>query len=155
MSEEKQPRRVSLRVNCVGYVGDPVSVFAAYDLDHDVLVIVDERPYEAGDRPGFVRMTNRDKDSHHDMLYGEQQIDLAVAAFREMHAMRLIKFAGGNERLNPDHKIESDGLTMGGQRFRFSPDITNGQVATLFATLGARAQAGAAATEDFMGMLTV
>ena len=155
MSDEKPPRQVKLRVNCAGYQGEPVSVFAAYDLDHDVLVIVDERAYEVGDRPGFVRMTNREKDAHHDMVYGEDQIDLAVEAFFEMQAMRLIKFAGGNERLNPHHKIDREGLTMSGQKYRFSPDITNGQVASLFAALGARAQAGAAATQDFMSMLTI
>lgn len=152
--EEKKPRRVKLRVNCSGYQGQPCSVFAAYDLDHDVLVIVKEEAYDTSERPGFVRMTNRDKDPFHDLVFSEDCIEPAVLAFFDMHGMGLIRFGDGGERMNPNNKIERDGLTLTGQKYRFNPDITNSQVATLFASWGARQQAGASASQDFFAALT-
>lgn len=147
-------KQTKIRVNCGGYQGKPVSVFAAYDPEYDVLVIARESEYETSPRDGFLRVTTRDADPAHDMVFTEDEVREAIGAFFEMEAMGLVKFAEGMSRLDPKHRIERDGMDERGAKFRFSPDIANGQVAVLIAVYAARRQNSVAKITEFMDELS-
>ncbi len=149
---EQADRRVRIRVNCAQYGGSPISLFAMYDPGTEVLAIGRETPYEAADRPGFLRVTTRPSDPVHDAVFTEDDVSDAVAAFFDLASMGRVQFMD-LARLNPKGKIEQDGMTESGVRYRLSPDIGNGQVAVLIAALFARRQTRIASSSKFMAQL--
>lgn len=146
MAEQK----VMMRVNCAGQQGQPVSLFAAYDPETDVLVVVRETKYETVVREGFLRVTTRDADPEHDMVFTEENYHDAIVAFFDLQAMSLIQFANGLAKLNPENKIERDGMDERGVKYRIAPDIGNAQAAVLIACFAARRQRMVGLAEEFM-----
>ena len=145
--------KVMMRVNCAGQQGQPVSLFAAYDPETDVIVIARESKYEVVPRDGFLRVTMRDADPEHDMVFTENEYHDAIVAFFDLDAMNLVQFANGLAKLSPENKIERDGMDERGVKYRIAPDIGNAQAAVLIACYAARRQRLVAQAEDFMGEL--
>lgn len=149
MTQDGKQPATKIRVNCAGYQGKAVSVFAAYDPSTDVLAIVRESSYEVAPREGFLRVTTRAADPTHDMVFSEDETKAAIAAFFDLDAMQLVQYMDGLTRLNPTHRIEHNGMDEHGVVYRISPDITNGQVAVLIAAYAAHRQRSVAAMAGF------
>jgi hypothetical protein len=149
---------VLIRVNIAGYGGSPVSMFCAYDPDTDILAVSREAEYEGGQRNGFLKITNQDRDEAFDALYTEEQTKSAIGAFFELDALKLLVISTKAQRCNPLNKIERDGMDEGGMKYRIAPDISNGQVAVMAASWYANTQRGVTAVREFaeeMRMLTI
>lgn len=146
---EKKPT-VKLRINVAGYKGEPVSVFAAYDPSTDILLVARQDPYQGGEREGFLKVTNQVRDAAHDALVTEDDTRAAITAYFELCAMKLIALGEKVQRCNPESKIERDGMDEHGMKYRVHPEITNAQVAVLFASLIAGKQRGLSVAQEFM-----
>lgn len=145
-----------MRVNCAGYGGRPVSVFAMFDPVSDVLAVVRETPYETVPREGFLRVTTQDRDPTHDAVFTEDDTRRGIVAYFDLEAMNRIQFSEGLTRLDPKNKIEREGMDEGGMVYRIAPDISNGQVAILIAAFYARQQRNVASVDDwFDALLTI
>lgn len=146
---EKKPT-IKMRVNVAGYKGAPASLFAAYDPATDILLVARESAYEGGERDGFLKITNQVRDSAQDALFTEDDTRSAITAYFELEALRLITLAQSVQRCNPESKIERDGMDERGMKYRIHPDISNAQVAVLFAALYAGRQRSVDVAQGFM-----
>lgn len=149
---------IKMRVNVAGYKGTPTSIFAAYDPVSDILLVARESPYESGERDGFLKITNQVRDAAHDAVFSEDDTRGAITAYFELDALKLITLGQSVQRCSPDSKIERDGMDEAGMKYRIHPDISNSQVAVLFASLFAGRQRSVGVAQDFMDemlMLTI
>jgi hypothetical protein len=154
MSEEKT-KPIMMRINMAGFEGKAVSVFGAFDPSNDVLLIAKEGDYEQAERAGFLRITNQQHDVHHDAVFGDDDMQAAIAAYFELTSLDLLNIGAGAQQCQPSHKIERDGVDAGGMKYRLQPDMKNGQVAVLAACLYASKQRGMAAVNEFMDDLAM
>ena len=141
---------VKMRVNVAGYKGAPASIFAAYDPAADILLVAREATYEGGERAGFLKVTNQVRDAAHDAMFTEDDTRDAINAYFELDALKLLTLGQSVQRCSPDSKIERDGMDEGGMKYRIHPDISNAQVAVLFAALYAGRQRSVGVAQDFM-----
>lgn len=141
---------VKMRVNVAGYKGAPASIFAAYDPSSDILLVARESAYEGGERADFLKLTNQSRDTAHDAVFTEDDTRAAITAYFELEALKLITLGSAVQRCNPESKIERDGMDEGGMKYRIHPDISNAQVAVLFASLFAGRQRSVGVAQDFM-----
>lgn len=81
---------ILIRTNIAGYGGNPVSVFCAYDTDSDILAVSREGEYEDGDRAGFLKISNQNRDKAYDALFTEDLTRNGITAFFELDALKLI-----------------------------------------------------------------
>lgn len=150
---------VMLRVNIAGFVGDPATVFGAFDPATDMLaVLYIGNEYEAGAREGFLKITNQQRDAAYDAFYSEEEIRESIVSYFEMDSLKLLTLKGDAQRCNPTSKLERDGMDVGGLKFRFHPEITNQQVAVLAACLYATRQRSFGMMNDLaqdMAMITI
>lgn len=146
---EKKPT-IKMRVNVAGYKGAPASIFAAYDPSSEILLVAREAAYEGGVRDGFLKLTNQTRDAAHDAVFTEDDTRGAITSFFELEALKLITLGAAVQRCNPESKIERDGMDERGMKYRISPDISNAQVAVLFASLYAGRQRSLDVCGDFM-----
>lgn len=156
MSTPKTP--VLMRVNVVGYGGSPISLYCAYDPGTDILAVIKEGDYDGGPKEGFLKITSQTRDASFDATFAAENTQAAIAAFFEMDALKLLNMPGNVGKHNPRHKIEQDGMDEGGMKYRFAPDIGNGQVAVLAASHFANSQRGYGQAADFaeeMKMMTI
>lgn len=131
---------VLMRVNVSGFSGLPTSMFCAYDPNTDVLAIMKDVTYEAGDRAGFLKITNSDKDEALDALVREEDFRPAILAYFELDALKLLVLKEAMQRANPTNRIERDKVDESGMNYRIAPDISNAQVGVLLAALYAKRQ---------------
>jgi hypothetical protein len=148
MNEKKTT--IKMRVNVAGYKGAPASIFAAYDPASDILLVARESAYEGGERAEFLKITNQARDAAQDALFTEDDTRSAIAAYFELDALKLITLGVTVQRCSPDSKIERDGMDEHGMKYRIHPDISNAQVAVLFAALFAGRQRSVGVAQDFM-----
>lgn len=141
---------IKMRINAAGYKGEPASLFAAYDPESDILLVAREAKYEGDQREGFLKITNQTRDKFSDALFTEDDTRAAITAYFELDAMRLVTLAATVQRCNPESKIERDGMDEHGMKYRIHLDISNAQVAVLFACLFAGRQRAVGVTQDFM-----
>jgi hypothetical protein len=146
---------VVIRVNVAGYQGEPVSLFAAYDDESDVLLVQQSKPHDASEAPGLLRITNVPRDAFYDALVTEDDLQEAIRAFFESDSMGLLVLDEAVRRHNPANKIERDGVKESGTVYRISPDMTNAQVAVMFACLVGSRQRGVNRAESMMADLLV
>lgn len=141
---------VNLRINIAGFAGSSCSLFAAYNPDRDLLLIAKESSeYEPGQREGFLKITNQVRDGAYDALFGDDQMEEAIKAYFDMESLGLLSLSQGVQRHNPGTKIERDGLSDTGMKYRISPDMTSGQVAVMAACLFASRQRNVGIAENF------
>ena len=141
---------VKMRVNVAGYKGAPTSLFAAYDPQTDILLVARESPYEGGEREGFLKITNQTRDVAHDAVFTEDDTRAAITAYFELDALRLLTLGQAVQRCSPESKIERDGMDEHGMKYRIHPDISNAQVAVLFASFYAGKQRGTGMAQEMM-----
>ena len=141
---------IKIRVNVAGYSGTPVSLYCAFDPATDVLLVARAGDYEAGEREGFLKVTNIVSDAAFDSLFEGDQTKEAIEAYFEMDSMRMLTLGEAVQRFNPASQIERDGMDEAGPKYRVAPSITSGQVAVLVACLTAHRQRGhASAAQAF------
>jgi hypothetical protein len=149
---------IYIRVTCAGYGGKPSSLMCAMDPDTHILSVAQERSAETKDRPGFLRVTNNEHDPHRDALFTEEEFQEAIRAYFELSSLGLLVIAPTAQRADPQSKIERDGVSEGGTKYRLSPDITCAQVATLIACKSANTQRHvgdmSAFADELMGIQT-
>lgn len=142
-----------IRVNIVGYAGQPVSVFAAFDPETDILAVANVRDIEHAERDGFLRIANSAHEKWFDALFTEDKLRDAVVAFFELTSLGLLSIDTRAQRANPAAKIEPDGMDERGTKYRLAPDIGPAQVAVLAACWYAGQQRGLRDAMDFAGEL--
>lgn len=145
--EQKDPR-IIIRVNVAGFTGRAASIFTVFNADTRAVVVSEEVDYEQHRREGALLVTNQSSDQVFDLLYGDDETRAAIEAYLATEGVGLLQFSSKVKRLSPANKIERDGMDASGMRYRISPDISNGQVAVLFACLAARQQQGVASMLD-------
>jgi hypothetical protein len=142
---------IAMRVNIIGYSGEPATMYCAYDPGTDILAVLKQAPaYEAGPKDGFLKISSQSRDAHHDAIFTEEMTREAINAFFELDALKLLNINSNAQRANPLHQIERDGMDEGGMKYRIAPAITNAQVAVLAACHYAAAQRGYTVASDFM-----
>lgn len=144
--------KIKMRVNVAQYGGKPISLAAMFDPATEVLAIVRVLDYETSPRDGWLRITTRVSDPVHDAVFSEDEVAEAVAAYFDLSAMGLIQY-GSVTQVDPKSKIEADGMTETGIRYRLAADIGNAQVAVLIAALFGCRQRQVAGMADFMNEL--
>lgn len=141
---------INFRINIAGFMGPPVSLFAAYSHETDLLVIAkDPGAYDASPRDGFLKITNQSRDASYDALFDNDNMADAIKAYFEMESLRLVTIRADVVRHTPGSKIERDGFSDTGVKYRISPDMTSGQVAVMVACLYASQQKGVSAALSF------
>lgn len=142
-------QHILIRASVAGYGGSPVSVYCAYDPQTDILAISRKGDYDGGDREGFLKITNQERDKAYDALFTEDKTREAITAFFELDALKLIAIGSRASACHPSNKIERDGMDESGMKYRISPDIKNEQVAVLAACWYANVQRNVSAVRDF------
>lgn len=149
MSEK--PKAVLIRVNILGFAGEPATIFGAFDPATEVLAIARIAPeYEPGPRDGFVKITNQERDAGHDLLFSEADLRDAIQAFFELDALKLVNLGAHAGRISPANRIERKGLGDTGVDYNIHPDTSNLQVAVLAAALFSSRQRGVRNALEFM-----
>lgn len=149
---------VNFRINIAGFAGSAITLFAAYSFDKDLLLVAKEAPeYEGGARDGFLKITNQARDGAYDALFNaDVEMADAIKSFFDFEGMHRLTLSQAVQRHGPGTKIERDGFSDTGQKYRIAPDMSCGQVAVMVACLMADRQRGVAAAESFaMDMLII
>lgn len=150
---------VFIRVNVMGYSGQAVSAFCAYDPKTHVLSFSRVDKYDpdvpkskTGEsrRDRFLLLTNQATDTAHDGMISSDDMRDAIDAFFAMNDSESMVFAEGLSGNNPSHRIERDGVDERGVKYRLAPDVSNGMVAAIFAALAAVRQRNQMIAEDTM-----
>lgn len=144
---------IKMRVNVAGYAGEAVTLYGAYDPSNDVLLVAKEDKYADGPRPGFLLITNQERDQAREALFTEDDFSEAINAFFELDGLRLLTLSDSVKRHNPSARIERDGINESGVKYRISPDMTCGQVGVMVACLFANRQRGVRSAADFFNEL--
>ena len=148
-----------LRINCAGYKGKAASVFCAIDRGTGVLAVARESDLELTDRNGFLRVSNVTRDEFVDLLFTEESLRDAIAAYFELQSLGLLRISERVGRISPDSRIERDGVDERGTKYRLSSDISSGQVAVLIASWVAKSQRDAESAlefaDDLLDLLTI
>lgn len=154
MAEAKP--KVPMRINASGFSGESVSLIGMFDPATDLLLIAKALPaYEPVDRPGFLRITNQQRDQFHDAVFLEENTREAILAYFDLTGMGLVNLADAMKRFDPLNAIEPDGLAEGGRKFRIRPEITNGQFGVLMACYFAQRQRDVAQVDDAMDEFSI
>jgi hypothetical protein len=149
---------INFRINIAGFSGAAVTLFAAYNSDRDLLLVVAQaNEYDGGARDGFLKITNQARDDAYDALFdADESINDAIRAYFELDSLQLLSMTQAVQRHVPGTKIERDGFSDSGVKYRIAPDMTNGQVAVMVACLYASNQRNVGIAEDFaITMLTI
>jgi hypothetical protein len=146
---------VVVRVNVAGYMGEPVSLYAAFDHESDMLLINESRSHDASEAPGLLRITNMSRDATYDLLLSEDDLQEAIKAFFEADSLGLMVLDDAVKRHNPANKIERDGIKESGTVYRIAPEMSNAQVAVMFACLVGARQRAVSRAESMMADLMV
>lgn len=132
----------SVRLQCsiggfapAGAAVDAITVLGEMDLPTGVLLIDIARTVQRG-RPEVrvadsVVCTNNPASEDRDVLFTGEDIRAAIEDYFDFNGRGLLVLEGSTERLNPSAKIEPDGIDERGRKYRFAPDITNGQIAII------------------------
>jgi hypothetical protein len=144
---------VKMRVNVAGFLGNAVSMMCAFDAATDVLLVARAAEYEAGDRPGFLRITTQDNDAHFDAVFPEDDMRDAITAYFGLDSQGLINLTDSVRQHEPKNRIERNGIDDHGPVYRINPDITNGQIAVLIASYYAKKQRSVSAVTSFMKLM--
>lgn len=143
-------KTVLIRVNIAGYSGHPVSLYCAFDRASEMLLVHAAKEYDGGDAAGILKVTNQERDTHRDDLLTDEHLQDAIRAYFEMDGLKLLHLDEKPRAHNPANRIERDGVSESGVRYRLSPEITCGQVAVMYACLAASRQRGVSSALDFM-----
>lgn len=144
---------VKMRINVAGYQGEPVTLYAAYDPANDVLLVARDDKYTPGPRDGYLKITNQERDEARDALFSDEDLSDAISAFFELDGLRLLTLSDTVRRHNPSARIERDGITEAGVKYRISPDMSCAQVGVMVACLFANRQRGVRAADSFFSQL--
>lgn len=130
---------IPIQATIISFLNKPSTVFGVYDTKGKVLVISIETSYRRERRDNCIVITN-DNTIDRDILFDEEKMGQSVEAFYALKggiatdsASSRLVFAEKAMRANPTDSVEKDGIDNHGQKYRFSPDITNPKVATLAA----------------------
>lgn len=117
-----------------GSVG-AVTVFGEVDVVSGVLLIDAWAPVRPGDvevrREGCAAVTNNAGTDDADMVFTEDELRDAIVDYFDTVSRGLLVLDQGIAGMNPESKIEPDGLDERGRKYRIANDMTNGQVAVL------------------------
>ena len=153
MKKENAP--ILMRVNIAGFSGEAMSLYGAFSYEDDLLLISDSKPYVGGPGPAdMLLISNQERDTHRDYLVGDDDMQAAIRAFFEMDGLKRMSLSDKAKRHNPGNKIEHDGVSEGGVKYRIAPDITCAQVAVMFACLAASRQRTVAGALSIMDEIT-
>lgn len=142
-----------MRINVAGFSGEALSVFAAYDRDTDVLLILRDAPYETVRRDGFLHLTTQAGDQNHDSIFEREHFREAIEAYFDASSMRALQLADTMARHGPESKLQRNGVDEKGPKYQIDPSITNGQVAVLLAAYYARQQRAIASSSSMFDAL--
>lgn len=141
---------IPIQATISGYGSKPCTLFSAYDIDSQVLVISVEAKHQRERRDGCMVITNA-PDIPRDMLFSETDLKKAIDTFFYMRSGMAVDgkssklaFSDKVVRLNPQNSIEKDGMDANGQKFRISENIACSQIAVLATCLYAGTRAGSA-----------
>jgi len=111
------------------------TLFGEFDPDTGVLLIAEERAEKPGrpigvDEDSMVA-TNIANLPEYDVLFDEDDMRAAIVAFFNLYQSGLVVLEQSVRHLNPQSKVEPDGVDEHGRKYRVMPDITNGQTAAI------------------------
>lgn len=111
-----------------GYAGEPTSLAALLDPVTGILAIVAPMKYleKRLEKAAFVVNT---KAEEYDCMFKEEHLADAIRYFKEGIGTGMIMFSDTTLRFTP--RIESDGVTESGQKYRLHANLENGEVAVL------------------------
>lgn len=118
-------------VSISGYAGESITLAAFLDHATGVLAVLQGLKYREAREPGMAFVTNT-KAPDYDCMFTEEHMAEAIRDFREGEGTGMIKLSDNTMRHKP--RIESDGVSETGQKYRLHPDLTNGEVAVLALT---------------------
>ncbi|MFJ3487137.1 hypothetical protein ACIPL1_27515 [Pseudomonas sp. NPDC090202] len=112
-----------------GYAGEPVTLLAFLDPANGILAIAKKAPtFRDKADEGYAFITNRRTESY-DCLFTEEHMADAIRAYLMGEGSETIKVGDSAARYKP--RIETDGVTDTGQKYRLHPGLSNGEVAVL------------------------
>ncbi|WP_321946591.1 hypothetical protein [Paraburkholderia sp. J10-1] len=122
---------IKIQTAITGYQGLPVSLLGGLDTETGLLMVAKEMPY--GDREATATfITNDPRTDERDGLFiDDEKLQRALRLFFRMRRTGLIDLMKTVSKHDPENRIESDGTTERGVRYRLAPDISNGNVAVL------------------------
>lgn len=129
----------------VGGALGAVSVFGEVDVVSGVLLIDAWAPVRPGDpevrREGCAVVTNNSSTDDADAVFTEDDLRDAITDYFDTVNRGLLSLDESIGALNPQAKIEADGLDERGRKYRIAQDMTNSQVAVLVLCWFAQRQA--------------
>lgn len=134
--------------------GGAEMLLGVLDVSLGVLLIDRAATSPAGEpeqrRKDHVLCSNNPACDDRDALFRESDMRQAVDDYMRFSGRGLLALDGKVERHNPATKIEPDGLDERGRKYRFAPDISDGQVAVIaMCWLAARQQTIVGAQSHF------
>lgn len=137
--------------------GGSVCVFGEVDVVTGTLLIDATRIVRPGEperrHEGCAAVTNNASADDSDAVFTEDDLRDAISDYYDTLGRGLLALDQSCAALNPETKIEPDGLDDRGRKYRIAQDMTNGQVAVLVLCWFARRQAATmaqlAAFDDF------
>lgn len=129
-----------------GAGGSAVTVMGALDVPTGMLLVDSSRPVPAGSaevRYGdCAAVTNNPQAEVFDALFTEKDLRGAIGDYFAFAGRGLLVMEDAQRFLDPSTKVLQDGVDEAGVKYRFHPDITNGQVAVIVLCWFALRQAG-------------
>ncbi|WP_175785278.1 hypothetical protein [Burkholderia ambifaria] len=137
-----------IQASITAYQGPSANLLGAYDSDTGLLIV--ERELARDERiDDAVFVTDDPRAEDRDRLFNEDNLQAAIRSFFRAKHSGLVELEKSVKRHDPEHKIEAEGVTEQGSKYRVNPEATNGQIAVL-AMMDAVAVAGhAEAASDF------
>lgn len=119
-----------IQASVSAYLGPAVNLLGAYDSCSGLLIV--ERELARGERiADAVFVTDDARADDRDRLFDEDNLQTAIRSFFRAKHSGLVELEKAVMRHDPEHKIESDGVTEQGSKFRVNAEATNGQIAVL------------------------
>lgn len=143
---------IRIQAEITGYAGNPVNLLGALDTESGLFIIAKELKF--GERmDGAVVVANDPRSERRDTLFAEDRLPDAIRVFFRAHSTGMLELHAAVAKHNPEHKIESDGLSESGTKYRLGADVSNGAIAVLALAHTAERTYAAQSATDFASEL--
>ncbi|ABO60642.1 hypothetical protein LA345_39150 (plasmid) [Burkholderia vietnamiensis] len=123
-----EPIRVQAIIS--GYQGAAVNLLGALDPKTGLFIVAKEQGIDERS-DGALVVSNSTRMEDRDRLFDEDKLQRAIQLFFSLKGQGLLELLAAVTKHDPATRIESDGMSERGTRYRLAPEMSNGNIAVL------------------------